>query len=118
MIRNETHIDTASDETAEEKAAIQDAVGNVAQLDVLRATSAQTTDGAIHSDGAECNKADDDDLSPWRVIWRRVVSRLFIERKSIASRALHRNLPIWSEARFFPSIASVLWRQSLYHRDR
>lgn len=67
-LRSKTYVDTASEETAQEEAAIQDAIGNVAQLHVLHATGAQVTDGAVHADGAEGDEADDDDLRPWRVV--------------------------------------------------
>jgi hypothetical protein len=77
QIRLVTHIDTAGEEAAEEEAAIQDAVGNVTELYVLETTSAEIANGAKHANGAKRDEADDDDLRPWRVVWRAIVSVLF-----------------------------------------
>ncbi len=65
---SDTYINTAGEEAAEEEAAVEDAIGNVAQLHVLHAARAQVADSAMHADGAKGDEPDNNDLRPWRVV--------------------------------------------------
>lgn len=63
-----THVDTASEETHDKEGGIEHTAGYVDELDVLRTSGSETTNGTEHADGAKGHKADDEDLSPWRVV--------------------------------------------------
>jgi hypothetical protein len=63
-----THVDTSTKEATQEKRGIQDTVGNVTQLNVVKSTGAQVADGTKHANGAKGYEAHDGHLGPWRVV--------------------------------------------------
>lgn len=68
VARVEAYIDTSGKETTEEEAAVQHAVGNVAELHILQTTGAEIAHGTKHANRGKGDKAHDDDLRPWRVV--------------------------------------------------